>query len=517
MPISGLALALDAQGALREDLPPGDVGDDRRRPGRRADGRGPGDRLGGPGLPGRDPPPRPRPAYPHRGCGDRRGDAGLRAEPGSVLASCRARPRSAAPPSASPSVSRCPRGRPRPALRRPRPGRAGPGVRRARRGAARWCSPPRSPRDSLTIEGVRVLVDSGLARVPVYEPDLGLTRLVTQRASRASVDQRRGRAGRTQPGVCYRLWSEAATGALDPFTRPEILAADLAGLVLDAPPGACRPDDAPLPRPAPRPGAGRGPGDAGQPRRPRRRRPPDRCGPGAPRPAPAAALARMVVSAAARGRDAARDAADLAAVLVERGLGGDSVDLAERAERFRRDRSTRAEDMRRLAAGWAKIALAHASPPAARRPARSRHPPGAGLSRPDRPGPGQGRRVRPAGERPRRRPRSRRPALARERSWRWPRSSARPRRPHPGRGGDRASRHRGAVCRPDRGRTRVEFDRDRGPQGPGAAPPRRGLARRTDLPVPTDADRAAILARGLAGLGVGALPWSKARSNGASG
>ncbi len=86
---------------------------------------------------------------------------------------------------------------------------------------------------SLTIEGVRVVVDSGLARVPVYEPDLGLTRLVTQRASRASVDQRRGRAGRTQPGICYRLWSEAATGALEPFTRPEILAADLAGLVLD--------------------------------------------------------------------------------------------------------------------------------------------------------------------------------------------------------------------------------------------------------------------------------------------
>ncbi|WP_128563849.1 ATP-dependent helicase HrpB, partial [Methylobacterium crusticola] len=86
---------------------------------------------------------------------------------------------------------------------------------------------------SLTIEGVRVVVDSGLARVPVYEPDLGLTRLVTQRASRASVDQRRGRAGRTQAGICYRLWAEAATGALEPFTRPEILSADLAGLVLD--------------------------------------------------------------------------------------------------------------------------------------------------------------------------------------------------------------------------------------------------------------------------------------------
>ena len=60
-----------------------------------------------------------------------------------------------------------------------------------------------------------------------------MTRLVTERASRAEADQRRGRAGRTQPGVCYRLWAEAATGALEPFTRPEILSADLAGLVLD--------------------------------------------------------------------------------------------------------------------------------------------------------------------------------------------------------------------------------------------------------------------------------------------
>ncbi|WP_284210850.1 ATP-dependent helicase HrpB, partial [Methylobacterium brachythecii] len=86
---------------------------------------------------------------------------------------------------------------------------------------------------SLTIEGVRIVVDSGLSRVPVYEPGNGLTRLVTARASRASVDQRRGRAGRTEPGVCWRLWAEAGTGALEPFTRPEILAADLSGLVLD--------------------------------------------------------------------------------------------------------------------------------------------------------------------------------------------------------------------------------------------------------------------------------------------
>ncbi|MDB5592020.1 ATP-dependent helicase HrpB, partial [Enterovirga sp.] len=87
---------------------------------------------------------------------------------------------------------------------------------------------------SITIEGVRGVVDSGLARVPRYEPGLGLTRLVTERVSRASADQRRGRAGRTGPGYCLRLWEEAATGALEPFGRPEILSADLAPLLLDS-------------------------------------------------------------------------------------------------------------------------------------------------------------------------------------------------------------------------------------------------------------------------------------------
>ena len=86
---------------------------------------------------------------------------------------------------------------------------------------------------SLTIEGVRVVIDSGLMRVPVYEPDVGLTRLETVRVSRANADQRRGRAGRTEPGVCYRLWEEAANGGLQPYSAPEILSADLSGLALD--------------------------------------------------------------------------------------------------------------------------------------------------------------------------------------------------------------------------------------------------------------------------------------------
>src|SRR5204862_6704286 len=82
---------------------------------------------------------------------------------------------------------------------------------------------------SLTIEGVRIVVDGGLARVPRYEPDVGLTRLDTVRVSRASADQRRGRAGRTEPGLCYRLWDEPQTASLESANRPEILAADHAG------------------------------------------------------------------------------------------------------------------------------------------------------------------------------------------------------------------------------------------------------------------------------------------------
>ncbi len=86
---------------------------------------------------------------------------------------------------------------------------------------------------SLTIEGVRVVVDGGLMRVPRFDPGSGMSRLVTQRVSRASADQRRGRAGRTEPGVCYRLWSEAENRALQPFSAPEILSADLAPLALE--------------------------------------------------------------------------------------------------------------------------------------------------------------------------------------------------------------------------------------------------------------------------------------------
>ncbi|TFY94094.1 ATP-dependent helicase HrpB [Pseudomonas nabeulensis] len=85
---------------------------------------------------------------------------------------------------------------------------------------------------SLTINGVRVVIDAGLARVPRFDPGSGMTRLDTQRISRASATQRAGRAGRLEPGVCYRLWSEDQHEGLAAYSSAEILAADLAGLAL---------------------------------------------------------------------------------------------------------------------------------------------------------------------------------------------------------------------------------------------------------------------------------------------
>jgi ATP-dependent helicase HrpB len=86
---------------------------------------------------------------------------------------------------------------------------------------------------SLTIEGVRVVIDSGLMRVPRFDPGTGLTRLATVRVTRDAADQRRGRAGRTEPGVCYRLWTRAEERGLVRHRSPEILEADLAPLALE--------------------------------------------------------------------------------------------------------------------------------------------------------------------------------------------------------------------------------------------------------------------------------------------
>ncbi|MFL1404805.1 ATP-dependent helicase HrpB [Marinobacter sp. M1N3S26] len=97
---------------------------------------------------------------------------------------------------------------------------------------------------SLTIEGVRVVIDAGQARRAVFDPNSGMTRLETGRVSKAAAEQRKGRAGRVEPGVCYRLWSESDQHGLAAFTPPEILEADLAPLALElAQWGALRPED----------------------------------------------------------------------------------------------------------------------------------------------------------------------------------------------------------------------------------------------------------------------------------
>ncbi|WP_398472572.1 ATP-dependent helicase HrpB [Tardiphaga sp.] len=205
---------------------------------------------------------------------------------------------------------------------------------------------------SLTIEGVRIVVDCGLARVPRYEPDIGLTRLETVRAARAAVDQRRGRAGRTEPGVCYRLWDEPQTASLPAYTQPEILSADLSTLLLDcAQWGVSDPAQLTFLDPPPLPalkearsllvelGALDGDGRITEEGKALRALalPPR--------------LARMIVDSARFGYG--EEAAEIAAILTERGLGGDSVDLDHRLDQFRRDRSQRASSARQLAERWA--------------------------------------------------------------------------------------------------------------------------------------------------------------------
>ena len=201
---------------------------------------------------------------------------------------------------------------------------------------------------SITIDGVRIVIDSGLQRLPVFEASTGITRLETVRVSRASADQRAGRAGRTEPGIAVRLWHQGQTAALPAFTPPQILSSDLSGLVLDLahwgvqdpaslafvdqPPettlrearvllgqlGALDKDGALTAR-------GKVMRDLAVPPR----------------------LAAMVVSAGEAGY--ARDAAMIAVLLTEQGLGGTSVDIEERLRRFKAERGERAEASRRLA------------------------------------------------------------------------------------------------------------------------------------------------------------------------
>jgi len=211
---------------------------------------------------------------------------------------------------------------------------------------------------SITIDGVRVAIDSGLARLPKYEPATGLTRLETVRVSRASADQRAGRAGRTGPGVAIRLWRAEQTAALPAFSPPEILEADLSGLVLDCAafgitdPAALRfldPPPAPALAEAKALLAALGAVDAAGRL--------TEAGAAMRRLALPVRLAHMVAEAAKAG--AAEEAARLAVLLTERGLGGTGPDLDRRLARFATDRSARAEAARGLSrrlAATARIA-----------------------------------------------------------------------------------------------------------------------------------------------------------------
>ncbi|HEX8468650.1 MAG TPA: ATP-dependent helicase HrpB [Allosphingosinicella sp.] len=211
---------------------------------------------------------------------------------------------------------------------------------------------------SLTLDGVRIVVDSGLARRPRYDRAAGITRLVTERASRAAITQRAGRAGRQGPGTVYRLWEEAATAGLPRFDPPEIVEADLSALLLDCalwgvsdplelrwldPPPAAAVDEArrrllSL-------------GALGQDGRPTAHGKAIAALPLPPR------LAHMLVEAQARGWG--RMAAEVAVLLSERGLGGNDVDLESRLRRWRGERGQRAEAARGLAKRWEQLTRHH--------------------------------------------------------------------------------------------------------------------------------------------------------------
>ncbi|MDO9416864.1 ATP-dependent helicase HrpB [Pararhizobium sp.] len=206
---------------------------------------------------------------------------------------------------------------------------------------------------SITIDGVRIVIDSGLQRLPVFEPSTGITRLETVRVSRASADQRAGRAGRTEPGMAIRLWHAGQTAALPAFTPAQILASDLSGLVLDMahwgvtdpkmlafvdqPPETTLEEARTLLRLLRALDAQGVLTEEGK--RIRALALPPR-------------LAAMAVSAAAEGDGT--EACLLAVMLTEQGLGGTGVDIEERFRRFKTDRSDRADASRGLARRMAK-------------------------------------------------------------------------------------------------------------------------------------------------------------------
>jgi ATP-dependent helicase HrpB len=210
---------------------------------------------------------------------------------------------------------------------------------------------------SLTLDKVAMVVDCGLSRLGRFDPARGVTRFVTERVSKASADQRRGRAGRTQAGDAYRLWDAEQDRSLIPFARPEILETDLSQLalslrlwgakstqglaLLDHPPAAAMTEAVKLLQAL---GALDAAGDLTPHGRLMAQLPM------APR------LAHMLLRAAETG--AADTGAQLAVLLSENGVGGRSVDLDARLAALARDTSPKVTQARRLAEGWAKSAAA---------------------------------------------------------------------------------------------------------------------------------------------------------------
>jgi ATP-dependent helicase HrpB len=207
---------------------------------------------------------------------------------------------------------------------------------------------------SLTLDGVRIVIDSGLARRPRYDRAAGMTRLVTERASQAAVTQRSGRAARQAPGVAYRLWEEAATAGLPRFDPPEILEADLSALTLDcalwgvSDPRALKWIDPP-PEAAIAEARTRltSLGTLGNDGRPTAHGKAIAALPLPPR------LGHMLIAGAERG--IGEISAKVAVLLSERGLGGNEVDLEVRFDRWQRERGKRAEAARGLARRWLNL------------------------------------------------------------------------------------------------------------------------------------------------------------------
>ncbi|MCB2064923.1 MAG: ATP-dependent helicase HrpB [Novosphingobium sp.] len=208
---------------------------------------------------------------------------------------------------------------------------------------------------SLTLDGVSVVVDAGLSRRAEFDRAAGVTRLVTHRASRASADQRAGRAARQGPGVAYRLWEEAAHPGRAAFDPPEIETSDLASLVLVLADWGAR-DPAALTWLDPPPQASV---DAARAKLLALGALDDECAI-TPFGKQVASLpmapdeAAMVLFGARAGQ--AEQAARLALLLQERGLGGRSDDLLQRLDRWNGERGQRAEASRKLAARWARRA-----------------------------------------------------------------------------------------------------------------------------------------------------------------